>query len=138
MASKGTSYILLADGMMRGGGFSRFMMIGQNTMPPTGHLDRTKDPNHLLTWVCIQRACKAGYRYFDFGRTSPDNTGLMRYKEMCGAQPIDLPYYYYPQVMGATSKEGNGLSYKVMTSVWRSLPDSVVEFIEPKIYKHMA
>jgi hypothetical protein len=40
--------------------------------------------------------------------------------------------------MGATSKEGNGLSYKVMTSVWRSLPDSVVEFIEPKIYKHMA
>jgi serine/alanine adding enzyme len=144
MVSKGTSYILLAydgDDAVAGGFFSRFkdrIYYKYNASDPD-YLDRTKrTPNHLLTWVCIQRACKAGYRYFDFGRTSPDNTGLMRYKEMWGAQPIDLPYYYYPQVMGATSKEGNGLSYRVMTSVWRSLPDSVVEFIEPKIYKHMA
>ena len=57
---------------------------------------------------------------------------------MWGAEPVDLPYYYYPQAMGAASKEGNNLSYRMMTSVWRSLPDSVVDFIEPKIYKHMA
>jgi hypothetical protein len=95
-------------------------------------------PNHLLTWTAIEQACVEGYRVFDFGRTAPDNVGLMRYKEMWGAKALDLPYYYYPRVKGATSKEGSGLSYRIYTRVWRSLPDPVVEFIGPKIYKYTA
>jgi len=97
-----------------------------------------KTPNHLLTWTAIEKASQAGYKFFDFGRTSPDNTGLMRYKEMWGATARDLPYYYYPQIKGATSKEGSGASYRILTTIWRSLPDSIVETIEPFIYKHMA
>lgn len=144
MVTKGSSFILLAyddNKAVAAGFFSRLkdrIYYKYNASDPN-YLDRTKrTPNHLLTWVAIQRACKAGYKYFDFGRTSPDNTGLMRYKEMWAAQPLDLPYFYYPKPMGATSKEGSGLFYKVMTHTWRSLPDSVAVFIEPKIYKHMA
>jgi len=95
-------------------------------------------PNHLLTWSAIEQACLEGYRFFDFGRTAPDNVGLMRYKEMWGAKALDLPYYYYPRVKGATSKEGSGLSYRIYTRIWRSLPDTLVEFIGPKIYKYTA
>jgi serine/alanine adding enzyme len=102
-----------------------------------GYLSKAT-PNHLLTWTAIEQACLEGYRFFDFGRTAPDNVGLMRYKEMWGAKAMDLPYYYYPRVKGATSREGSGLSYQIYTRVWRSLPDLVVEFIGPKIYKHTA
>lgn len=101
-----------------------------------GYLSKTT-PNHLLTWSAIQQACLEGYGLFDFCRTSPDNVGLMRYKQMWGATPSDLPYYFYPQVKGATAKEG-GLRYQMLTKVWRSLPDAVVEIIGPRIYRHMA
>ena len=95
-------------------------------------------PNHLLTWTAIEGACLEGYRYFDFGRTSPDNSGLMRYKEMWGVQTDNLPYYYYPEVKGATSKKEKQFSYRIMTGIWRYLPDPIVEFIGPKIFRHIA
>jgi serine/alanine adding enzyme len=50
--------------------------------------------NHLLTWAAIERGCLEGYEIFDFGRTAPDNRGLMRYKRMWGAEQQELPYFY--------------------------------------------
>jgi CelD/BcsL family acetyltransferase involved in cellulose biosynthesis len=94
-------------------------------------------PNHLLTWHAIERACLEGYSFFDFCRTSPANHGLMRYKEMWGADRLDLPYHYYPRVRGATSMEGGGLLYRIFTGAWRSLPDSLAEMIGPRIYRHL-
>lgn len=101
------------------------------------YLSRTT-PNHLLTWHAIEKACLEGYRFFDFGRTSPDNAGLMRYKEMFGAKRVNLPYYYYPQIKGASSKEESSLLYRMLTGIWRSLPDPILEKIGPMIYKHTA
>lgn len=94
-------------------------------------------PNHLLTWYAIEQACIKGYRFFDFGRTSPDNVGLMRYKKMWGAEPLDLPYFYHPKIKGAVSMEGDNWKYRIITSVWRSLPDTVVDMIAPLIFKHI-
>jgi hypothetical protein len=95
-------------------------------------------PNHLLTWHAIEHACLNGYRFLDFGRTSPDNKGLIRYKEMWGAYPMDLPYYYYPKVMGVTSKEEISLSYYFFTSLWKFLPNSIVEKFGPIFYRHIS
>jgi serine/alanine adding enzyme len=102
-----------------------------------GYLSKVT-PNHLLTWRAIEMACLQGYHFFDFGRTSPDNEGLMRYKEMWGAQPMDLGYYYFPKVRGAASTEEKGLPYRMLTKVWRSLPEAIIDVIGPKIYKHTA
>ena len=95
-------------------------------------------PNHLLTWHAIKQACLNGYLYFDFGRTAPDNEGLMRYKEMWGAKAMDLPYYYYPQITGATSNEEKKVSYRVMTGIWRSMPKPVTQILGPSLYRYMA
>lgn len=98
----------------------------------------TKKPNHLLTWHAIKNACLAGYRYIDFGRTSPDNKGLMRYKEMWGAQPSCCQYHYYPQVMGMTSMQENKLSYQILTRTWKLLPSFITRKISNNLYGHMA
>jgi lipid II:glycine glycyltransferase (peptidoglycan interpeptide bridge formation enzyme) len=95
-------------------------------------------PNHLLTWHAIEKACLDGYRFLDFGRTSPENEGLMRYKAMWGGEPSDLPYFYHPAPKGAASQKESGLSYRIMTSTWRRLPDSLIELLGPMIYKRMA
>ena len=93
-------------------------------------------PNHLLTWHAIEQACLNGFEYFDFGRTSPDNNGLMRYKEMWGAKPVELPYYYYPKIRGATSTTESSFHYRILTCIWRSLPNVISEKLGPLIYRY--
>ena len=99
---------------------------------------KSHNPNHLLTWHAIERSCNEGYHLFDFGRTSPDNEGLMRYKKMWGAQPISCPYQYYPQIMGITSIQEDGLLYKVLTRTWKRLPYFINQIISEWLYRHMA
>ena len=93
--------------------------------------------NHLLTWTAIKKGISEKYIYMDFGRTSPDNHGLMRYKSMWGMDCFDVPYYYYPKIIGATSIKESGIHYRIMTSIWRSLPDAALEKISGIIYKHL-
>lgn len=97
---------------------------------------KSKAPNHLLTWQAIKEACLNGYKIFDFGRTSPENSGLMRYKEMWGAKRLDLPYYYYPQNDSFAPTESSIL-YRIFRNFWRKTPSIIVNKIGPKIYKLM-
>jgi hypothetical protein len=57
-------------------------------------------PGHLIGWEMIKRACSEGTRYFDFGLTPPENTGLMQFKTRWGAEDRVLNYFYYPDVKG--------------------------------------
>ncbi len=142
MVSSGRAFILLAiydSKTVAASLFFRFkktVYYKYNASDPE-YLSKTT-PNHLLTWQAIEQACHEGYRFFDFGRTSPDNVGLMRYKEMWDAKPVDLPYYYYPQIKGVSSIEESGLLYRILTGIWRSLPDPIMQKIGPMIYRHTA
>jgi CelD/BcsL family acetyltransferase involved in cellulose biosynthesis len=95
-------------------------------------------PNHLLTWHAIKKGCKEGYRSIDFGRTSPENEGLMRYKRMWGTQESTVPYYYYPETPRGGPHLESSSSYKILTRLWRSLPQWVVERLSPLLFKHIA
>jgi len=142
MVSSGKAYILLAlydSQVIAAGVFLRgkhTIYYKYNASDP-GCLSKLT-PNHLLTWHAIEQACLQGYQFLDFGRTSPDNVGLMRYKKNWGAVPEDLPYYFYPDTKGQTIKEENRFLYRTMTSLWRGLPDKVVEICGPRIYRYMA
>jgi CelD/BcsL family acetyltransferase involved in cellulose biosynthesis len=94
-------------------------------------------PNHALTWHAISKGCKEGFQSLNFGRTAPDNTGLMRYKSMWGSVESDLPYYYYPAIKGAATEKENTISYKILTKVWRNLPYCAVESLSNKIYNYL-
>lgn len=95
-------------------------------------------PNHLLTFSAITDGYRNGYKYFDFGRTDQGNKGLMRYKEMWGAEAIDLPYSYYPKVKGVNSKEYSQVYYHILTHIWKSLPYIITKKLGPTILKHLA
>lgn len=142
MVSKGYAFILLAfydSKVIAASLFFKFketLHYKYNASDPQ-YLSGAK-PNHLLTWHAIEQGCLGGHRFLDFGRTSPDNKGLTRYKEMWGARPVDAPYYYYPRITGASATEESGKLYKTMTSIWRKLPEPILERIGPMIYKHTA
>ncbi len=41
-------------------------------------------PNNAFIWKSIEDACVNGYKYFDFGRVSYDNKGLINFKKRGG------------------------------------------------------
>ena len=86
----------------------------------------------------FDRLLNEGKKFFDFGRTSSDNIGLMRYKEMWGATPSDLPYFYFPHKKGPVGTTESSFIYKTFTDLWRLMPDSVAEIVGPRIYRYMA
>jgi len=94
-------------------------------------------PNHLLLWHAIQYGCQNGFKYFDFGRTSPDNPGLISFKHHWGTEGIDLPYYYWPTVKGVTSTEQKSLKYRMITSVLRRTPTTISRVAGKLLYKHL-
>jgi hypothetical protein len=94
----------------------------------------SKKPNHLLTWKAIENGCLNGFQFFDFGRTSPDNTGLMKYKQMWGAQTVDLPYFYYPEIKYSTH-DASSPAYIVLSKIWPFIPDVIANRLGPLIYR---
>jgi CelD/BcsL family acetyltransferase involved in cellulose biosynthesis len=95
-------------------------------------------PNHLLTWRAIEQACRDGFHLFDFGRSSSNNPGLIRYKEMWGAISSDLPYFYFPpQYQEVAAKMESGFLYRISTLCWRLMPSSLASKLGPLIYKHL-
>jgi CelD/BcsL family acetyltransferase involved in cellulose biosynthesis len=49
-------------------------------------------PNHAIFWTAIQRACAAGDRTLDWGRTDLGNAGLRAFKAAWGSTEIPLAY----------------------------------------------
>jgi lipid II:glycine glycyltransferase (peptidoglycan interpeptide bridge formation enzyme) len=94
-------------------------------------------PNHLLLWTGIEMACSEGYSYFDFGKTTPENKGLLDFKGRWGAEMYDLPYFYYPQVKGVMSLEEKDLRNKFLQFIGKSLPLSLARMIGWMAYHHL-
>jgi hypothetical protein len=138
----GNGFILTAELNNQVIGASLFLKCGQklhykyNASDPA--ILRSASPNHLLTWTAIKWGNENNFITLDFGRTSPDNEGLMRYKEMWGAIVVDIPYFYYPKIKGATSIQEKNYFYRLSTRGWRLLPNFIAEKFSKVVYKYLA
>lgn len=94
-------------------------------------------PNDLLIWQAIEESCNQGYRYFDFGRTSPDDKGLVRFKKHWGTEQRKLYYYYFPRVPNLLSANRSGKRYKFVTSLWKTLPISLTRPLGSLVFQHL-
>jgi len=94
-------------------------------------------PNNLIVWKAIEMACSEGYHYFDFGKTPPENKGLLDFKRRWGARMYDLPYFYYPQIKGAMSLEQNDLKFRLFRSIEKHMPLPVAKAMGRIAYHHL-
>ncbi len=102
------------------------------------HRYRDLCPNHYLFWETIKLACKEGYKVFDFGRTSPNNHGLMDFKSRWGTNVVDLPEYYYPkQASERFAEPESSMQRKLMGTVCRNVPSFVARQIGHFCYSHL-
>lgn len=98
---------------------------------------RVHQPNSLLVWTAIEEACQEGYRYFDFGRTSPTEQNVTSFKRHWGTEEKILSYYYYPQIPNSMALNDAGLKYKLASTLWRRLPLPMAQFCSNKIFPHL-
>jgi len=89
--------------------------------------------NHLMYWQVLEDACRDGYRWFHFGRSSRDS-GTYRFKKQWGAEPLQLYWYYLtpkstfqPSVAPPQEKYGWGIR------LWRRLPLWLTRVLGPQI-----
>lgn len=94
--------------------------------------------NYLVTWKAMERACWEGYRYFDFGISDPDNTGLIAFKKQWGSEEMELSYYYYPITRRfKLLQEGNPNYMRAYIAVNRFLPGFVAKLASNTFYRYL-
>jgi hypothetical protein len=92
--------------------------------------------NNLIMWEAIQGYAANGYTTFDFGRTEPENEGLLQFKRGWGAEEHPLPYFRYDlrkEAFVAGSLKVSGAH----TSYFRRMPIPVLKMAGSLLYRHM-
>ncbi|MFO7535134.1 MAG: GNAT family N-acetyltransferase [Kiritimatiellia bacterium] len=94
-------------------------------------------PNHLLLWHAVESACREGRRYFDFGKSPPDNPGLIEFKRRWGADACECPYYYYPGIAGMMAVEQNDFKSRAIRYLYSRTPLGVAQLLGKGLYRHL-
>jgi hypothetical protein len=94
-------------------------------------------PNHLLYWELIKFAYHKGYQTVDFGRTSPDNEGLLQFKRRWGTREKVVPYFYFPEAQGVSAENRNSMRIKAIKTICSKLPDNVLKLVGNYVYNHL-
>jgi CelD/BcsL family acetyltransferase involved in cellulose biosynthesis len=94
-------------------------------------------PNHLLFWMAIKEAQEEGYHVFDFGRTSPDNRGLMDFKRRWGTEVVDLIHAFSPTGAAQQLSGHTGFSHKLVARFCKWAPSAPYRALGNFCYRHM-
>ncbi|MCG3155476.1 MAG: hypothetical protein DKINENOH_02082 [bacterium] len=95
-------------------------------------------PNMLLYWAVLEFAIQQGYKFFDFGRSTP-NEGTYKFKEQWGARPVPLHWQYW-LANGATTLPDlspHNAKYQMAIQIWQRLPLAVTRLVGPAIVKNI-
>ncbi len=95
-------------------------------------------PNMLLYWSLIEYACDSGFKYFDFGRSTPGE-GTYKFKEQWGAKPS--PMYWDNIVLGGhqiNKDDSEKSKFDTAIKYWKKLPVPISNMVGPIIRKHIS
>jgi hypothetical protein len=93
----------------------------------------------LLYWTMLEFACNNGFRFFDFGRSSPDG-GTYRFKAQWGAAPVPLNWGYISlsadKSPAPVTAQRNRLDR--FTRYWKRLPVGLTSVLGPVIRRQIS
>jgi len=95
-------------------------------------------PNHFLYWEAIKLTYSEGFKIFDFGRTSPNNEGLMQFKSYWGTEVVDLPQFFYPKEVSNKYLEWEtSTGYKFIQKLCKNSPEPIFQLLARLCYRHL-
>jgi len=94
-------------------------------------------PNMLLYWKMLEHACDQGYRFFNFGRSTPDE-GTFRFKQQWGAEPHPLHWQFIDKDGSEIGPEMDKKAIMEKAAVyWKRLPTPATRIIGPLIRRNI-
>jgi len=93
--------------------------------------------NTLLYWEQLRYAVNAGYRVFDFGRSSLDS-GTYAFKRQWGAEPVQLYWQYWlAPGRGMPGLTPSSPKFRLAVRAWQHLPLAIANRLGPRIVKDL-
>jgi len=92
-------------------------------------------PNNLVMWEAIKWYAQNGFRSFSFGRTEPENKGLIQFKRGWGTGEETIYYYKYDLKKDAYVK--NSSTIKSSYTVFNRLPLPLLKLTGRMLYRHV-
>lgn len=94
-------------------------------------------PNMMLYWGFLEYAAGNGFKYFDFGRSTPGE-GTYRFKEQWGASP--QPLFWYGKGFKDEPEEtaARGSLRQKAAEAWAKLPQKMADFIGPVLRRYIS
>jgi hypothetical protein len=93
--------------------------------------------NHFALWEAIQLAHQEEYSYFDFGRSSIDNRGLIDFKRRWGRGEKALYYCYFPYAQSISAENRESLRFRLTKSICKKMPIKLLQTFGDITYKYL-
>jgi hypothetical protein len=137
--SRGFGFVTLASykGKNIAGGI--YFHYGGNTIFKYGASDRAYQnlrANNLVMWEAIRLCKRKGHKSLCFGRTEPDNQGLLQYKSGWGAKEKTIRYYRY-DLETDSFVSGKSSGHAIYKKIFRLMPLSLLRVAGEILYRHM-
>jgi hypothetical protein len=136
--SRGLGFIVSAhDGVGRCVAAAVYFNWGMSALYKYGASDARAlplRPNHLVMWHAIRKFVREGSDSLHFGRSSPSNSGLRRFKRSWGAEEELVSYC---KVGGSLKMQAEAGPNEFSKKLFRVLPSFLNRWVGAMLYKHL-
>jgi len=138
--SKDMGFVALASLKDQAIAANVYLHSGEEVIYKYGASDRAHQnlrASNLVMWEAIKWSCDQGYKRLCFGRTEPENEGLMQFKSGWGAREHLIQYYRYDLQKNAFVTEHRRVT-PLYKKIFGKLPVPILKIIGNILYRHMA
>jgi lipid II:glycine glycyltransferase (peptidoglycan interpeptide bridge formation enzyme) len=93
-------------------------------------------PNNVVMWSAIQWYCKNKFKSLNFGRTNPEEEGLIQFKSGWGTKENRISYFMYDCGKEAFVTSSDAV-YGFHNRVFRMMPMFVLKGVGSSLYKYV-
>lgn len=137
--SKGQGIVALASAQGKCIAASVYFHFGHQAVYKYGASDRNFQhlrANNLLMWEAIRYYTENGCKSFCFGRTEPENTGLLQFKRGWGAEEYMINYYKYDLRRNSPVKDISKL-HGFQNRIFSNMPIPILKLAGSLLYRHV-
>jgi len=137
--SKDLGFVVLASYNKRCISGGVFFHFGEKAIFKYGASDKGYQhlrPNNLIIWEAIKWYTLNGYKSLCFGRTEPENKGLMQFKTGWGAKEHLIHYYKYDLLKEAFVQDSSRVT-GFHNKIFAHMPIPLLKMTGALLYKHM-
>ena len=137
--SKDLGFVALASHGKKTIAGAVFFHLGEKALYKYGASDKYYQhlrANNLVMWETIKWYSQNGYKSLCFGRTEPENKGLIQFKNGWGAKESRIFYYKYDMGKGAFVKDSSGAT-GFYNKLFSHMPLPLLKLSGTLLYKHM-